>query len=363
MMMTDRPKLALDIALTTRCPLHCRYCTVERTPVAELTADQWIAVISSLARLRPIERISLEGGEPFLRADLAAILQASLDHAGAVKVVTSGSLPCHLPERLAADPRFHIDLSMDGPPEAHDFLRDGSYRQAGDFLRTCLHRGIRVHLRTVISRHNLAGYEEWLREIDRSLEGTGGNVKFSFDTLIAPQALAAEGGTCARAGIRQYDVDGLLPSPGEIWGLFGRLRKRVFNRLAFQQKEPLRGCGAARCGSISLDPAGRYSFCCEAPRGFGSILDDAGERCLSLLDQMTREMPCGRCAHFRGELCSGCWTGLKCGMVTYWGAENCQALLTAMTRGEGTALPFSGFPNPLDRGPCQQNGCLSVVDP
>ncbi len=45
----QRTGLVLDIALTSRCPLHCRYCSVERMPLEELDETQWQKVVSSFA--------------------------------------------------------------------------------------------------------------------------------------------------------------------------------------------------------------------------------------------------------------------------------------------------------------------------
>jgi len=120
----NRP-LALDLALTVRCPLRCRFCTVEKVPVPELTALQWQKVMAAIARLRPIHLISLEGGEPLTRSDLARILAASLEHADEVKIVTSGAVPIDtLPAHLLGHPRLLIEVSVDGPKPVHDYLRD-----------------------------------------------------------------------------------------------------------------------------------------------------------------------------------------------------------------------------------------------
>ena len=90
---SNDPGISLDIALTSRCLLSCRYCTVAKIPTPELSANQWRDIIRSLAALCKIDLISLEGGEPLLREDLDQILEVALQHAGAVKIVTSGILP------------------------------------------------------------------------------------------------------------------------------------------------------------------------------------------------------------------------------------------------------------------------------
>jgi sulfatase maturation enzyme AslB (radical SAM superfamily) len=336
--------VSLDIALTSRCPLSCRYCTVEKTATRELRSGQWEEIIGSIAGLRTIESISLEGGEPFSREDLAQILASAMHHARRVKIVTGGVVPSRLPDSLVYDPRFSFEVSLDGPPSIHNFLRDQSFDQAFRFLKECLRTGVRVRFRTVVSRHNLMYYEPWLEELDRSLEGGKEKIGFFFDTIIAPAALCGQGGSIRRVPLRDFPARILVPSPLEIRSLFGRIKERTFRRLCFLQDEPLRGCRAVESPCLSFDPAGVYSFCCESPNGFGSILDQSPEACLSLLDHAYQSLPCGACAGYGEKICSGCWTGQKCGMVGHWGFTHCRELMNAM-KGRNFAF-LHPAPNP-----------------
>jgi MoaA/NifB/PqqE/SkfB family radical SAM enzyme len=329
--ITYEPCLALDLALTSRCPLRCRFCTVPKTPVAELSSRTWRRVLSDFARLRPIELISLEGGEPLTRSDLPEILSASLDHAAQVKLVTSGAVPLEaLPGGLARHPAFTLEVSVDGPEAVHDFLRDGSWQAAWRFIGQAIERGIRLRLRTVVSALNLGCLEEWIAELDPKLAGGNMPIGYRFDVLIAPETLQRFGGPLERHGLRMFDSRGLVPSPAEILALYERLRGKRFRRLRLEQTEPFRGCGAGRLPSVSFDPSGNFSFCCEVPSGFGSILEMPAVECLAILDDHMRSLPCRRCAFLADSRCDGCWTGQKCGLVGYWQAPDCVALLRAV---------------------------------
>jgi sulfatase maturation enzyme AslB (radical SAM superfamily) len=319
--------LSLDIALTSNCLLNCRYCSVEKKLQEELPAKQWKEVISSFGRLRPIGLISLEGGEPYMRFDLCEILAFCLDYAQTVKIVTSGVIPFHsLPVDLLHHPRFILELSLDGPREIHDFLRDNSWEKAWDFLAQGLAQGVRMRLRSVISRYNIFIFEQWLKKLDTLLKTYGQKVEFSFDTIVAPESLWKVGGDLPRAALRYYPTQGLLPSPGEMWKIFFNLKKYPFQNLELAQNEPMRGCGAARGGLISFDPAGNFSFCCEAPMGIGSRREFSADQCLSMLDSQMVNRPCRECNYYHEDVCNGCWTGQKCGMVNYWKAKDCRSL-------------------------------------
>lgn len=320
----------LDIALTARCPLGCRFCTVAKQPGVELTAAQWRKVMADLAALRPVRLISLEGGEPLLRPDVAEIACAGLEVADAVKIVTGGSIPFDvLPRTLTRSPRLTLEVSVDGPRPIHDELRDGSWESAWAFIDAARADGVNLRLRSVLSVFNQEVLEEWLQTVDRHLEEHGATVGFRFDTLIAPLALKTMGGPLQRHPLRLYDSSGLLPSPEEVIGIYRRLGRRRFRRLRFEQTEAFRGCGAGRTPLVSFDPAGGFSFCCEVPRSFGSVLDVGAGRVLALLDSQMAALPCRRCGHFEHNRCDGCWTGQKCGMATAWGLPDCRALLTS----------------------------------
>lgn len=321
----------LDIALTSRCPLRCRYCSVEKEAGLELSAGQWIEVVGSFAALRPVALISLEGGEPFLRKDLPEILEACLEVARSVKVVTNGVLPLdRIPTRLLRHPRFVLELSLDGPAEIHNFLRDESWNRSWNFLKAGVQRKIPLRLRSVISRYNISIFPDWLMHLDAMLEPFGQRVGFCYDTILAPEALIGEGGEVPRAGLRFYPTQGLLPSPTEMWNLYADLKRRRFSRVSLLQTEPIRGCGAADRSVISFDPSGTFSFCCESPGGRGSILKQTAKECLFLLEGAMTERPCQECPFLGMELCRGCLTGQKCGMVKYWGAKDCRALYRSM---------------------------------
>ena len=338
----------LDLALTSRCSLRCRYCSVDKTPYPELPAREWMGMVESFARLRRIELVSLEGGEPSLRQDLSEILKTCIDCAQKVKIVTSGAIPLDsLPQGLLHHPRFFLELSMDGPREVHNFLRDGSWGQAWNFLRAALEGHISVRLRSVISRYNLPFMESWLTRLDSELAPYRQRVAFSFDTILFPEVLAREGGTLQRARVNRYPAQGILPSPQEMWRLFRNLKSRTFACIRIPQSEPLRGCGFAQGGGISFDPAGFFSFCCEASRGLGWIHQSSPEHCLALLDAAIQNSPCGTCLHFQENLCHGCWTGQKCGMVGYWGAADCQTLHRWMIAGRDAPVSKSPCANEL----------------
>ncbi|MEJ5357608.1 MAG: radical SAM protein [Desulfobacterales bacterium] len=326
------PGLFLDLALTNRCPLRCRFCSVSREAVPELPAAAWAGLVDALAREVPLRLVSLEGGEPLIRGDLPEILEACLERAEAVKVVSGGSLPLsRIPPALRRDPRFLLEVSLDGPPPIHDGLRDGSYRAARRFLEQALEDGVRVRVRSVVSAVNRDALRPWLAALDREIAAHGRPVGFRFDALVDPARLERTGGPRSRLGTRRLPRGDLVPAPRELFELYAALRRGAFAALRLEQPEALRGCGAAKLPAASFDPAGGFSLCCEAPGGFGFLAELTPAGCLRRIERAWRRLPCRRCPHFAAARCEGCWTGRKCGLAPSTRRRGCRALFSPPT--------------------------------
>ncbi|MEA3213830.1 MAG: PqqA peptide cyclase [Chthoniobacter sp.] len=88
--MNERP-YGLLAELTYRCPLHCPYCSnPTRYPAAaDLTTDEWRAVLGQAAELGVLH-VGFSGGEPLLRADLAALVRTARGAGLYTNLITSG---------------------------------------------------------------------------------------------------------------------------------------------------------------------------------------------------------------------------------------------------------------------------------
>jgi cyclic pyranopterin phosphate synthase len=78
-MRTDVEALSLRISVTSRCQLRCRYCAPpEGMPQAlhasAMTSDQIVEFVRALARLYPLRKVHLTGGEPLTRPDIVDLV-------------------------------------------------------------------------------------------------------------------------------------------------------------------------------------------------------------------------------------------------------------------------------------------------
>lgn len=160
--------------VTHRCNAHCRHCfdDPQRQSIGvdqELSLERIRALARSVGR---IGHLSLTGGEPLLRTDMAEIIAAY--YAGGVRsfsVSTNGSYPERIEALLARLPevapyaRVIVTISVDGIGSLHDRLRGlpGLYEKAERSLRLlCAARQwlpqLRVHGCFTLTAANAAAF-------------------------------------------------------------------------------------------------------------------------------------------------------------------------------------------------------------
>src|SRR5688572_427065 len=150
-------RVVLD--LTRRCNLRCEMCrTWERARGPELSAPEIGSLVAELPRLTWLD---LTGGEPFVRRDIDAVLEAVVANARALTVLHLQTNGWHT-RRIEATTRWLapriqliVTVSIDGPPDVHDRIRgrEGSCVRALETART-LSAIAEVHVGTTVTSSN-----------------------------------------------------------------------------------------------------------------------------------------------------------------------------------------------------------------
>jgi len=160
-----RSPRSLDLEITSRCNLRCRYCYYFNNPVVnytELPAEEWLDFFSELGELGVMD-LSLAGGEPFMREDLPRLIEGIVRNRMRYNLLSNGSLITDdMAAFLASTHRCnHVQISIDGSrPETHDVFRGkGSFDGALRGLRTLQRHGVPVTVRVTLHRHNVADLE------------------------------------------------------------------------------------------------------------------------------------------------------------------------------------------------------------
>ena len=162
--------------LTLACNLRCIHCgsTAGRIRASELDPAEALVVADALADLG-CERVTLMGGEPFLRDDWAEIAERLTSSGVIVEVLTNGHLVDDEAIRQLKDSGVvSVSISVDGTPEIHDKLRDqsGSFQEAMGAVRRLKAVGYPVGVVTQINRMNLPTLEGLYQQLlDAEVDG------------------------------------------------------------------------------------------------------------------------------------------------------------------------------------------------
>ena len=156
------PKI-VDVSLTGRCNLQCRYCFFadSMATLADLPTASWLAFFEELGELA-VPRVTLSGGEVFTRPDLFQLLDGIIAAKMRYSLLTNGTLiteqVIHRFEegkrRLRLD---SIQVSIDGScAEIHNRSRPpDSFDRALKGLKLLKAKGFPVTVRVTVNRHNL----------------------------------------------------------------------------------------------------------------------------------------------------------------------------------------------------------------
>ena len=144
--------------LTLACCFSCKYCGSMggKARENELTTRECLSVADQLKELH-CERVSLIGGEVFMRRDWREIVLRMTSQGIRVNLITNGFLFTEALIRELKDCRVEsVSVSLDGPSEVHDKYRQtGSYDRALRALDTLTRSGIPTSVISTLNAGNV----------------------------------------------------------------------------------------------------------------------------------------------------------------------------------------------------------------
>lgn len=108
-----------SIILTYRCPMQCVMCNIWKNP----TQKQEEIKAEDLKSLPQLKFINLTGGEPFIREDLAEIVEECYRHTQRIVISTSGWFEDRVIALAKRFPNIGIRISIEGLSQKNDELR------------------------------------------------------------------------------------------------------------------------------------------------------------------------------------------------------------------------------------------------
>lgn len=300
--------------LTLACCFGCRYCGSAggRARADELSTAECMDAAEQLADLG-CRRVSLIGGEVFLRRDWAQIAGRLTGLGVRVDVITNGYMMSpEVLEQLKQAGVSSVAVSIDGPEDVHDAGRQaGSFKRAMEAVRALTAAGMPVSVISTLRRDCMGRLEE----LYRVLEGSGigawqlqacspmGNAARGLDWRIDPAEVIA-------FVMRHRAEAPFMLGAADNVGYFTdeELRLRGADGACFQ------GCRAG-ISAIGIDSAGNVRGCESLyderfnegnlrQRKLRDIWEDPGA--FAYNRQFTPELLTGDCARCRmGPWCAG----------------------------------------------------------
>ena len=249
--------------ITLACCFSCRYCGSKAGKMRdnELTTEECLSVADQLAELG-CRRVSMIGGEVFMRRDWKQIVSRLTGHGINVNVITNGFI---FREDLIADLKEaaveSVSVSIDGPKDVHDrYRQEGSFERALQAIRVLCEAGIPVSVISTLNRENseyLESLYETLKEYpiyawqlqSCSPMGNAANngIDYAFDTAKVIRFVEEHAWAAPFALGVADNIGYFTPSEGSIRG-------------NLSGKATFRGCSAG-ISSIGIDSIGNVRGC------------------------------------------------------------------------------------------------------
>ena len=156
-----------SIILTYRCPMRCKMCNIWQNP----TDKKEEIKASDLTTLPRLKFINLTGGEPFIREDLAEIVEECYKHTSRIVISTSGWFDDRVIDLARKFPDIGIRISIEGLQAKNDELRgrEGGFEKGYRTLTTLKKMGLKdIGFGCTVSNNNSSDMLE-LYQLSRKL--------------------------------------------------------------------------------------------------------------------------------------------------------------------------------------------------
>jgi len=179
-----RVPISTYLAVTTRCPYHCDFCSLAGRPDSQPPTATMLDIIAQVKELGTAI-LGVTGGEPLLRDDLPELLAAAKPEMTTILFTTGAGLTADRAAQLAAAGCDCVTVGIEAAVAgAHDAVRGvaGSFASAEAAVEVCRRAGLYTAVSTIGTRQRLAG-----GELDRMYDLAAGWGVREF-RLLAPVA-------------------------------------------------------------------------------------------------------------------------------------------------------------------------------
>ena len=275
-----RTPRTLDLEITSRCNADCSYCYYLNNPdvvYTDLPTKSWLSFFQELASCQ-VMRVTLQGGEPMLRADFLDLVDGIVANRMRFSVLTNGSL---LTPRIAGQMQQTgrcdmIQVSLDGSTaEVHESLRgDGTFVPALSAVRLLQSFNLPVTVRVTIHPGNIDDLEDIARLLLRDLQlpsfSTNGASSLGVSTKYDPGGLLNTEqrfkAIRAMASLDKQYPGRIQANAGPLadWRMFSEMEQARRAGISVAGRGRLVGCGCVY-DSFAVRSDGAYIPCVMLP--------------------------------------------------------------------------------------------------
>ena len=145
-------------AVTKRCNLRCKHCSISEEDPEELTTEEGFQLIEDAAKFGPV-KFGFTGGEPLLREDIYDLIEYASSFDMQIVMATNGTLITNeVARRLRKAGLERAAISIDAIGDAHDAFRGvhGAFQETMRGIKACKEAGVATQLFTTVTRTNYA---------------------------------------------------------------------------------------------------------------------------------------------------------------------------------------------------------------
>jgi len=160
-----RTPRSVDVEITSRCNLRCRYCYYFDNPSVtyqDLPTNEWLKFFDELGHCAVMD-VTLQGGEPLIRKDLPELIEGVVKNRMRFSILSNGGL---IDKKIASyieqtNRCNSVQISVDGScAETHDVCRGkGSFVGAIRGIRILRQHNIPITVRVTIHHYNVLDLE------------------------------------------------------------------------------------------------------------------------------------------------------------------------------------------------------------
>lgn len=326
--------------VTWRCNAKCDFCDIWRrqdSAKEELTLDQIAHIFSEMPKL---DGVRLTGGEPFLRKDLADVVNCIVSSSDplAVHITSNGLLTdkvLDFVENITDARKLHLKISIDHFGEKHDIFRGVT----GAFSSACktvselsrLRKKLGFHLgvnQAIVSEQGLEDYEKlssYMKEIDVRVFPT-----IALESAKGLYSEHLEEETTSFSPLESFShetaeriMEVVLRDSANVNDWKERLLNRYFllgikNRILYGRKWPNPKCVALR-NHLRILPNGDVPICIHNSKVVGNLARTPLRTIWNSPEVKT--------ARRWVENCSGCWEGCEVNLNAIYTGDLMKSLL------------------------------------